>query len=107
MDNKFDVLRFLKLYKNGEFKAVFDYCIEFAEQGDEGAQFVVATCYEDGIGVEKNIDEAGKWYIRSAEQGDSSAQYNLGLYYESTGLEENEKEAVKWYIKAAEVVHKT
>jgi TPR repeat protein len=38
-----------------------------------------------------------------AEQGDSDAQYNLGVMYDNGyGVPENDKTAVKWYTKAAE-----
>jgi len=38
-----------------------------------------------------------------AEQGDASAQYNLGLmYYNGYGVLKNDKTAVKWYTLAAE-----
>ena len=40
---------------------------------------------------------------RLAEQGDSVAQYVLGVRYaEGRGVEQNDAEAVKWYRKAAE-----
>ena len=40
---------------------------------------------------------------RLAEQGDASAQYNLGVMYErGRGVPENYTEAVKWYRLAAE-----
>jgi TPR repeat protein len=38
-----------------------------------------------------------------AEQGDASAQYNLGVMYDNgKGVLKDDKEAVKWYRKAAE-----
>ena len=38
-----------------------------------------------------------------AEQGDASAQYNLGVMYDNgKGVLKDYKEAVKWYRKAAE-----
>ena len=41
-----------------------------------------------------------------AEQGDASAQHNLGLMYaDGEGVPENDVEAVKWYRLAAEQGH--
>jgi len=38
-----------------------------------------------------------------AEQGNASAQYNLGaMYYNGQGVPQNYQEAVKWFRKAAE-----
>ena len=44
---------------------------------------------------------------RLAQQGDASAQYNLGVMYDhGEGVAENDAEAVKWWRKAAEQGHK-
>jgi TPR repeat protein len=31
--------------------------------------------------VEQNTQEAVKWFIRAARQGDKTAQHNLGVHY--------------------------
>ena len=42
--------------------------------------------------------------LAKAEQGDVSAQYELGtMYYNGTGVEQNYDEALAWYTKAAEL----
>ena len=47
--------------------------------------------------------EAVKWYRKSAEQGNRSAQNNLGnRYYNGEGVTKDYVEAAKWYRKAAE-----
>ena len=44
-----------------------------------------------------------KWYLYHAEQGYSSAQYNMGLcLYNGDGVNQDYKEAVRWFQKAAE-----
>ena len=41
--------------------------------------------------------------MKAAEQGDASAQFNLGVCYgHGEGVEKDYKEAFKWYLKAAE-----
>jgi TPR repeat protein len=40
-------------------------------------------CYQTGRGVEQNSQEAVKWFIKAARQGDKTAQHNLGLHYAS------------------------
>ena len=53
--------------------------------------------------MSQNYAEALKWYLKAVEQGDATAQYNLGdLYYKGTGVKRNCIEALKWYRKAAE-----
>ena len=37
------------------------------------AQFFMGLCYENGIGIAKNIDEANKWYEKAAKQRHAEA----------------------------------
>ncbi|MEG2063237.1 MAG: tetratricopeptide repeat protein, partial [Kiritimatiellia bacterium] len=53
-------------------------------------------------GVARDEAEAVKWYRMAAEQGDASAQYNLGCCYrKGEGVARDEAEAVEWWRKAA------
>ena len=52
---------------------------------------------------EKNKTKAAKLFHKSAEQGHASAQFNLGVMYETgQGVPEDKAEATKWIRKAAE-----
>ena len=54
-------------------------------------------------GVPQNYAEALKWYRLAADQGDASAQYNLGVMYDNgQGVPQNYAEALKWYRLAAD-----
>ena len=47
-----------------------------------------------------------KWFTKAAEQGDVSAQYDLGVcYYLGSGVKKDVIEASKWYKKAADQGH--
>jgi len=55
------------------------------------------------LGVTKDVTEAVKWYRMAAEQGNATAQNNLGFCYANgQGATKDEPEAVKWYRKAVE-----
>ena len=57
------------------------------------------ACYDESLSDRANIDNC----LVDAEQGNVSAQYNLGLMYGmGQGVAQDYKEAVKWYTKAAE-----
>ena len=57
----------------------------------------------DGTDVGQDQTEAAKWYRLAAEQGNATAQFNLGLKYElGEGIPKNYTESVKWYRLAAE-----
>jgi TPR repeat protein len=107
--------------------------LEAAERGDAEAQNRLGWMYEQGDGVERNREEAEKWYrkasaqgngearerldellwlvehFRMANQGNACAQYALGKMYAYSGghghLESDPVEAMKWYRKAAEAGH--
>ncbi|MDE7136766.1 MAG: sel1 repeat family protein [Muribaculaceae bacterium] len=52
---------------------------------------------------DNDYTEALRWFRKSAEQGNASAQYNLGYMYDNGyGVAQNDTEAAKWYSKAAE-----
>ena len=66
-----------------------------AEQGDPAAQNVMGTYYESGNGFEKNYDKAIYWYTKSANQGNTNAQYHLGVLYNKA--KENPLRAYFWF----------
>ena len=54
-------------------------------------------------GVRKDSAEALTWYRKSAEQGNASAQFNLGqMYANGDGVLKDSAEAAKWYRKSAD-----
>jgi hypothetical protein len=74
-----------------------------AETGDANAQFNLGEIYDRARGVERNEQEALKWYRLAAEQGLAEAQNNLGAIYESTNDDSGDyEEAVRFYLVAAE-----
>jgi TPR repeat protein len=67
---------------------------------------ISATCIKQGLGADRDDVEAVHWFKRAAEQGDPSAQHNLGTMYQSgSGVEQNDDEAVAWFRRAAEQGH--
>ncbi|WP_206370697.1 tetratricopeptide repeat protein [Solimonas marina] len=46
-----------------------------AETGHAMSMHMLGCCYEDGVGVPVDIDQAQQWYRRAAESGDFRAQY--------------------------------
>jgi len=52
--------------------------------------------YQYGEGVDQDYKEAIKWYLLSANQGDSKAQKALGNIYQ---LFEEEEKSLFWFLK--------
>lgn len=58
------------------------------------AQDWLGYMYYYGDGVKQDYDEAKKWFMKAAEQGDEDAQKFLGDMYEGgKGVEKNQRKA--------------
>jgi len=74
-----------------------------AEVGVREAQWLLARCYDEGFGVERNQIRAVSWHLKAAEQGYPAAQNHLGCCYQNgDGVPRDDAEAVQWYRRAAE-----
>ncbi|MEI8209729.1 MAG: hypothetical protein WCG16_11025 [Methylococcales bacterium] len=74
-----------------------------AEQGCAEAQFWLAYCYAEGLGVNQNDKFAFEWFKKSAEQNIADSKYWLVQYYlEGKGVEQSDEFAFKWLIDVVE-----
>jgi TPR repeat protein len=54
------------------------------------------------MGIETNEKKSFEWMLRSAQQGDSDALYEIGNYYrDGIGTSIDYLKAIKWWMKAA------
>ncbi|MGQ7146932.1 tetratricopeptide repeat protein, partial [Escherichia sp. SS-MK2] len=66
------------------------------------AQNNLADLYEDGKGVAQNKTLAAFWYLKSAQQGNRHAQFQIAWDYNAgEGVDQDYKQAMYWYLKAA------
>lgn len=73
----------------------------FAKRGDVSAQFSVATAYEFGTDVKKDLKQAFEWYLKAANQSHAPSQFKVAHFYENgLGVEKNIDTAMIWYKKA-------
>ena len=88
------------LWRKDEPKA-FEYYHRAAMNGHERAMRDVATCYLRGEGVLKNIGEATRWRLRSAELGSVASQVAVSAaYLEGYGVKVNGTEGLAWLYVA-------
>ena len=75
-----------------------------AIKGDSIAQFNLGQCYCQGLGINPDTIQAIHWWQKSAEQGYTDAQNNMGAAYNKGwgNLTQNKEMAIYWYKKAAE-----
>lgn len=77
-----------------------------AGTGDPSAQAGLGWHYATGNGVEKNPEEALRWFRSAADQGNAFANYWLGIMYEQgRGVQEDAGKAFESYLAAARQGH--
>jgi TPR repeat protein len=67
----------LGAYNNKNYKKALETFIPLAEQGDDVAQFHLGIMYENGYGVDKDLNQAFYWQSKSAKQGNNGAESSL------------------------------
>lgn len=73
----------------------------FAKRGDVSAQFSVATAYEFGTDVKKDLKQSFEWYLKAANQSHAPSQFKVAHFYENgLGVAKNIDTAMTWYKKA-------
>ena len=99
-----DLEKGLAAFNNEDYTQAFTLLKPLAEHGNPEAQCIVASMYHLGLGREKMILEAIKWYIKSAEQGYGVASNNLaGIYLcGADDVAADRTEAEKWFQTARE-----
>lgn len=88
----------------------YQYLKVAADQYNRGfAQFVLASMYFNGTGVEKDIETSYSYCIKAANNNDEHAEYWLGkdyIFAEEYPLDQNVELALKYLNKASEKGHR-
>lgn len=66
-------------FRAGDYAAALTAWKSLAEAGDPSAQFNVGVLHDEGLGTDRNTDEARRWWKLAAEQGLPEAHHNLAL----------------------------
>ena len=85
-------------------KKAFDMYVKIPNEtnGYHWAQAMLGSCYDHGLGVDKDAKKAFEYYSLSSEQGNSAAMCSLGYCYShGKGTDENGTKAFEWYKKSA------
>jgi len=74
-----------------------------ADLGDSRAMQELGEMYMEGAVVDKNDEEAAKWFRKGADKGNTAAMLYLGVMYQlGNGVEQSETVAANWFRKAAD-----
>jgi TPR repeat protein len=91
-------------YGTGDYAKAMQIWLPRAEGGDASAQYEVGKMYADGLGTQRNLTEAARWYRLAAEHGANWVNFDLGLMYaEGQGVPQDYSRALDWYRKGARV----
>jgi uncharacterized protein len=89
-----------------DYAAAHAIYLSLANQNDAKACYNLGLMYQDGDGVAKNMDEAVKWYTKSAELNYKEAQYMLAsLVFQRQIHSISYPQAVTYYEQAAKQGH--
>ncbi len=91
-----------KYWKTQQYDKCFQGYLPLAQKGYPLAECQVGYFYWEGLGVDKNLEEAFAWSLRAAEHGDWDGQCNLAeLYEKGLGTNPDQEKADFWYRQAA------
>ncbi|MBW4637016.1 MAG: sel1 repeat family protein [Gloeocapsa sp. UFS-A4-WI-NPMV-4B04] len=92
----------LAAFEAKDYLSAFKLLKPIADQGDAKAQCLIGNMYQLGLGLERNVLEAVKWYKKSAKKGYGVASNNLAEIFMvgDQGVAIDPAEAEKWYRKA-------
>ena len=96
-------------YIAGDYETAYNTMISIAKTDESNAlaQYYLGMMCLKGQGVEKNYEEAGKWFRKAAENRLPQAQYQLAnLYTEGEGVPRDFEFAYIWYSVGAVHQHK-
>jgi len=95
-----------KYYLKEDYKTCFEGHLELAKIGYPLAECQVGYFYLEGIGVEKDLEQAFYWTEQAAIHGDRDGQYNLAMFLEEGTCGKKDLDLAKeWYLKAARQDH--
>lgn len=85
-----------------DYISAFKLWLPLAEQGEARAQSKIATMYQLGYGVRKDIEKAVYWHTKACEQGNRLSEFLLGeLYDNGHGVPQDHDKAVELITKSA------
>ena len=76
-----DLEKGLSAFYSQDYTTALSLLQPITDEGNAEAQCAIANIYHLGLGVERNILEAIKWYVKSSDRGYAVASNNLAVIY--------------------------
>ncbi|MBO1926636.1 sel1 repeat family protein [Thiomicrorhabdus sp. 6S2-11] len=91
-----------KAFQEGDFQTALREIEPLAKQGDANAQNMLGTMFNQGLGVQQNVQSAIYWYELAAKAGDLTALQNLGtMFLYGDGVKADYARALNYFNTAA------
>ncbi|CAI2180958.1 337_t:CDS:2 [Funneliformis geosporum] len=75
---------------------------KLAKQNNSDIQYYLGFCYENGIGIKKDLKKAFDYYKKATGNGNKFAQFNVGMFYQNGwGVKEDLDKAFEFFEKSA------
>jgi TPR repeat protein len=88
----------LAAFKSKDYLRAYKEWKAGAEAGQAEAQFDLGVLYAQGLGVQRDLNQAASWYRKSADQGNAEAQFALGqMYARGWGVPRDTADAIRWF----------
>lgn len=83
--------------------AAVDEMTRLAQNGNANFQYSLGRCYDKGLKVAQDYQQALYWYQKAAEQGHDKAANNLGcMYLDGRGVAQDYEKAAWWLELSAQ-----
>lgn len=88
-----------------DYDGAVDHFTLSSNHNHAGGAFNLGLCYEQGVGVKRNMKTAKRLYELASELGHAKAFYNLGVFHAHGmgGARKSFRQAKKYFEKAAEL----
>lgn len=92
----------LRLRENGSPDEAFKRFREAAERGHGPAAYELGEAYNEGLGVDQDLNAGAKWINAAATRGEPRAQYVVGsAYYNGNSVEQDFVRAANYLTESA------
>lgn len=96
-----DYMEGLRLFYLSRYDEAAALLTRAAEAGEMKSQHFLALMYENGNGVERDLERAAYWYEKTAEQGDREAQLTYAMLCAlGKGVEADLARACHWAVRS-------
>lgn len=87
-----------ELIQRGRLEDAYSLCLRLGEAGSRAAQLRLGWIHQTGKGVQKDLDEAKRWYSRAIHSESAQAEFYIAsVYWENRDVQQT----IEWLEQSA------